>query len=139
MTSVSRTCTGQYDDYKSLSLDFGYRRYIPLPNHRFRVYGEGTIGLAFIDEIDVLFAAPQSNIVFDQTDFYDGTAAFTLGLNAGVLFPVSSQVDVNLQLGLRRLSGLSKVDQLVGTGLEEINDDSARLTFPLVMGVRFRF
>jgi hypothetical protein len=31
------------------------------------------------------------------------------------------------------------VDQLVGTGLEDINNDTARLTFPVVVGVRFRF
>jgi hypothetical protein len=31
------------------------------------------------------------------------------------------------------------VDQLVGTGLEAINNDSARLTFPIVVGVRIRF
>jgi hypothetical protein len=57
----------QYDDYKSLALDFGYRRYIPIGRQDLRVYGEATLGMAFIDEIDVLFAAPQSNIVFDQT------------------------------------------------------------------------
>jgi hypothetical protein len=31
------------------------------------------------------------------------------------------------------------VDQFLGTGLETINNDTARLTFPLVVGVRFRF
>ena len=130
---------GQYDDYKTLALDFGYRRYVSVPRYGLRVYGEGTIGIAFVDEIDVLFAAPQSNIIFDQTDFYDRTSAFTLGFNAGVLYPVGSQVDVNFQIGLRRVSGLAEVDNLVGTGLAEINDDSARLTFPIIGGVRFRF
>ncbi len=103
------------------------------------MYGEATIGIAFIDEINVLLAAPQANIVFDQTDFYDRTAAFTWGLNVGVLFPVTTKVDLNAQAGLRRISGLADVDQLVGTGLENINNDSARLTFPIVVGVRIRF
>jgi hypothetical protein len=129
----------QFADYKSLGLDFGYRRYFPLETRDLRVYGEATIGVAFIDEIDVLFAAPQGNIVFDQTDFYDATAAFTLSVSAGVLFRVAEQLDLNAQLGLRRVSGLSDVDQLVGTGLEDINNDTARLTFPIVVGVRFRF
>jgi Outer membrane protein beta-barrel domain len=130
---------GQYSDYKTLGLDFGYRRYVPLSNTRLRVYGEVSIGLAFIDEINVLLAAPQANIVFDNTDFYDSTASFTWGLNIGVLFPIATQVDLNAQLGLRRGSGLAEVDQLVGTGLDEINNDSARITFPIVVGVRFRF
>jgi hypothetical protein len=130
---------GQYSDYKSLGLDLGYRRYVPLQSTRFRVYGEVTIGAAFIDEINVLLSAPQSNLVTDQTDFYDSTAAFTWGINFGVLFPVASKIDLNAQLGLRGVTGLAEVDQLIGTGLEEINNDSARLTFPIVVGVRFRF
>jgi hypothetical protein len=129
----------QYSDYKSLSLDVGYRRYVPIERDDFRVYGEATIGLAFIDEINALLAAPQAGVVFDSTDFYDRTSAFTLGFNAGILFPIADQIDLNLQAGLRRVSGLSEVDQLVGTGLERINDDSARLTFPITVGVRFRF
>jgi hypothetical protein len=129
----------QYSDYQNFGLDLGYRRYVPLSNPNLRVYGEGTIGAAFIDSIDGQFAAPQANIIFDSTDFYDQTAAFTWSLNFGVLFRIAEQVDVNGQIGLRGSSGLSEVDQLVGTGLEEINNDSARLTLPIVFGVRFRF
>ena len=130
---------GQFTDYKSLALDFGYRRYVPIPVRDLRAYGEATVGIAFIDEIDALFAAPQSNIIFDQTDFYDATAAFTWSVSAGVLFRVAEQVDLNAQIGLRRVSGLAEPDQFVGTGLEEVNNDTARLTFPVVVGVRFRF
>lgn len=130
---------GQYSDYQTLALDFGYRRYVPLQTDKFRVYAEGTIGFGFIDAIDVRFAAPQSNAVFDDTDFYDQTAAFTWAIGAGVLFPIAERVDLNVQAGLRRVSGLSDVDQLIGTGLDDINNDSARLTFPVVIGARFRF
>jgi hypothetical protein len=34
---------------------------------------------------------------------------------------------------------MADVDQLVGTSLESINDDSSRLTVPVVVGLRFRF
>jgi hypothetical protein len=129
----------QYSDYKSFSLDFGYRRYVPLPIQKLRVYGEATIGVAIIDRINVQFAAPQANLVFQSTDFYDGTAAFTLGISGGVLFPITDRIDLNAQLGLRHVSGLSEVDQFVGTGLETINSDTSRLTFPITVGLRFRF
>lgn len=129
---------GQYDDYQAFGVDVGYRRYLPLQG-RLRVYGEGTVGLAVIGEIDLQLSAPQANIVLDQSDFYDRTAAFTAGVNVGVLFPLTDTVDLNAQAGLRRVSGLADVDQFEGTGLESINDDSARLTFPVVIGVRFRF
>ena len=130
---------GQYSDYKSFALDLGYRRYAPLSIKDLRVYGEGTIGIGWINRINVQLAAPQSNIAFTNNDFYDRTAAFTIGVNAGILLKIADQVDFNAQLGLRHVSGLSDVDQLVGTGLATINNDSARLTFPIVVGVRFRF
>jgi hypothetical protein len=130
---------GQFSDYKVIALDFGYRRYFPIATHGLRVYGEGTVGIAFLNSIDVVLAAPQANLIVDQTDFYDDTAAFTWGIGAGVLFRVAEQVDLNAQIGVRHVSGLSEVDQLVGTGLEEINNDTGRLTFPVVIGVRFRF
>jgi len=130
---------GQYSDYVSLGLDLGYRRYVPIENSNVRVFGEATVGMAFIDEINVVLSAPQANIVINQTDFYDRTGALTLGFNVGVLMPIASQVDLSAQVGLRRVSGLSDVDQLVGTGLDDINNDSSRLTFPIVIGARFRF
>ena len=130
---------GQYSDYKSFGLDLGYRRYVPIKAEGLRVYGEATVGAAFVDRINVQFAAPQNNTVFTATDFYDATAAFTWGINFGALFRVADQVDLNAQFGLRHVGGLSEVDQFLGTGLETINNDTARLTFPLVVGVRFRF
>lgn len=129
----------QYSDYKSFGLDLGYRRYAPIEVKNARVYGEATIGAAFIDRINAQFAAPQSNTNFTSTDFYDRTAAFTWGINVGGLFRVSDHVDFNAQVGLRHVSGLAEVDQFVGTGLDDINNDTSRLTFPLVVGVRFRF
>jgi hypothetical protein len=131
--------SSEFSDYISFGLDLGYRRYMPVKNPDWRVYGEATLGVAFIGEINALFAAPQADIVFEQTDFYDRTAAFTWTISAGALFRIAEKVDLNAQLGLRRVSGLSEVDQFVGTGLEEINNDNARLTFPIVVGVRFRF
>jgi hypothetical protein len=131
----------QYSDYQSFGLELGYRRYFPVSvgNTNIRFYGEGTIGAGFIDAIDIQLAAPTGNVVFDNTDFYDQSAAFTWSLNAGALFRMTQRMDLNAQFGLKKVSGLSEVDQLVGTGLDEINNDSGRLTFPIVVGVRFRF
>ena len=130
---------GQYSDYQSTALDFGYRRYLPLKKRDFSFYGEGTVGIGFIDSINVLLSAPQSNRVFNNTDFYDQTATFTWGINTGMLFRLNERVDLNAQIGIRHLSGLSDVDSLEGTDLEDINNDSGRLTVPIVIGLRVRF
>ena len=127
---------GQFSDYKSWALDVGYRRYVPVSGAR--VYAEGTIGIADIHRINVVFAAPQSNLITENGDFYDGTAAFTWSVAGGVLFPIAQQVDLSAQIGLRHVGGLANVDQFVGTSLAAINNDSARLSFPIIVGVRFR-
>jgi Outer membrane protein beta-barrel domain len=129
---------GQYSDYKSFSLDVGYRRYL-LVGSSLRPYAEALAGLAWVDRIDLQLAAPRANVVFNQMDFYDATAALTWNLNVGVLFPIADRLDLNGQFGLRHVGGLAQVDQFVGTGLENINHDTGRLTFPLRVGVRLRF
>ena len=132
------TLYGQYDDYESFSLDLGFRHYMPLRN-TLRAYGEGLLGLGFVSENDVILAAPQANLVGDATDFYDTTAAFTLGINVGMMGEVRKNVDVFGQLGLRFVTGMSQPDNLFGSGLEEINDNSSRWAIPFSVGVRFRF
>jgi hypothetical protein len=129
---------GQYDKYKSFGLDVGFRRYFDMSS-TMRPYVEGNFGLGFISEIDVVLSAPAANITQRATDFYDRTAAFSLGGAAGVLWQVSDRVGAYGQIGLRWMSGLSEIDNLAGTGLETINDDSSRWTLPIVIGMRVRF
>jgi hypothetical protein len=129
---------GQYQDYQSFGLDVGLRRYATVTQD-VRAYGEGTIGLAFVDETDVVLIAPGANLAGDATDFYDRTAAFALGGNAGLLWQLGDRLGVFGQLGIRYVTGMSEVDGLVGTGLEEINDSSARWTVPFLVGVRAQF
>jgi hypothetical protein len=130
---------GVFDDYNSFALEGGYRYHFDTNVERLRPYGSALLGVAVIDEIDVVLAAPALNLTLDATDFYDGTAAFSIAFEGGVLYGITDQVDVNASLGLRYVSGLSEIDGLQGTGLEDINDDSGRWTLPLMFGVRFRF
>jgi hypothetical protein len=132
------TLYGQYDKYKSFGLDVGFRRYFDM-NPKVRPYLEGTFGLGFITEIDVVLSAPSANFTGRATDFYDRTAAFALAGNAGVLWQVSDRVGAYGQFGLRWMSGLSQIDDLAGTGLETINDNSSRWTLPIMVGMRVRF
>jgi hypothetical protein len=129
---------GQYSDYQSFALDVGLRKY-GYTDRRFKPYGEGLIGLGFVDKTDVTLVAPQANVTFDNNDFYDQTAAFTFAGNAGVLWQLSDRIGAYAQLGVRYVSGMSEVDDLAGTGLETINDNSSRWTLPFVVGFSTRF
>ena len=130
---------GTFDDYHVWGLDVGYRRYFTVPQPRFRPYAGGEIGLNVIDEIDADLAVPALGATLAATDFYDGTAAFTFGVNGGVLIELNRRFDINVQLGLRHVSGLSEIDGLSGTGLEDINDDSGRWVLPFTVGARVKF
>ncbi|HET9369894.1 MAG TPA: hypothetical protein VFO19_06590 [Vicinamibacterales bacterium] len=130
-----------FDDYSVWGLDFGYRQYLSALERAPRVtpYFGGNIGVNVINEIDADLAVPALNLTRNATDFYDGTAAFTFEFNGGTLITVHPRVDLDLRLGLRFVTGLSDVDGLVGTGLEDINDDSGRWILPFTVGVRFKF
>jgi hypothetical protein len=128
-----------FDDYKAWTIEGAYRHYFATRDVRLRPYGGGSIGVAIINEIDGAFAAPQAGITRLATDFYDGTAAFSFGVNGGVLYGLTKRLDLNAQMGLRFNSGLSHIDSLVGTGLENINDKSSRWTLPISVGIRVNF
>jgi hypothetical protein len=128
---------GQYDPYKSLALDAGFRRYFD-PAKGIRTYAEGILGIGFISAIDVALSAPGANINALATDVYDRTAAWSFGGNIGLLWQTSPKVGVYGQIGLRWMSGLAQIDDL-GGGLQTINDGSSRWTLPIVFGVRTRF
>jgi hypothetical protein len=129
---------GQYADYQAFGLDVGLRRYGTV-SPTVRAYGEGTVGLGFVDRTEVTLVAPAANLSGETTDLYDRTAAFTLGANAGLLVQTSERLGVFAQMGFRWVSGMSQIDGLAGTGLETINDKSARWTFPFIAGIRVRF
>jgi len=128
----------QYADYQSMSMDFGYRRYSNV-KPLLRAYAEAAVGIAFVDETDVVLVAPQANLSETATDFYDRTAAFALSGNIGLLWQATQKAGVFGQIGVRYVTGMSEVDGLAGTGLETINDKSGRWTIPFLFGVRARF
>ena len=114
----------------------GARRYFPFARRDIRAFAEATIGIAAIDRINVQCSAAEHQRLH-QHRFLRWTSAF-VGHQHRRRAHVAD-IDVTGQFGLRHVGGLAKVDQFVGTGLEEINNDSARLTFPIVIGLRFRF
>jgi len=129
---------GQFSDYQALTLDLGARQYYPL-SPKVRAYGEGAIGIGFIDKIDIKLVAPGVNMITNANDVYDQTVAFSLGGNGGLMFDHSDKLGLFVQMGLRWTSGLAEIDDLVGTGLDTINDQSSRWTVPFIVGAHYRF
>lgn len=128
-----------FEDYTSVALDAGYRYHFGPLENRVRPYAGGTLGLAFISEMNADIAAPDLNLALNDTNFYDGTTAFAFGVEGGALIGVHERVDVNVNLGFRYTGGLSDIDPLGGSGLEDINDDTGRWTLPIMVGIRVKF
>jgi hypothetical protein len=129
---------GQFTDYQTFGIDVGLRRYGRVTD-KVRAYGEATIGLGFVDKVDVTLVAPGANLAGVSNDFYDQTTAFTVAGAAGMLVQTGQRVSFFGQLGLRWTSGMSEIDDLVGTGLDNINDKSSRWTLPFIVGIRYQF
>ena len=128
----------QYDDYQTNAFDFGIRRYSQ-SRPKLRAYGEALIGFAFVDKIGVTLVAPGANLVSQAADFYDSSTAFTFAVNMGAVVQTTDTIGFFGQLGFRRTGGLAEVDNLIGTGLDDINDKSSRWTLPFIFGVRYQF
>jgi hypothetical protein len=130
---------GTFDDYNAWSIEAGYRRYFPTTQERIRPFFGATLGVSIISEIDGALASPQAGLERYATDFYDGTAALTLGVSGGAVYSLNERLDLTGQLGFRYNSGLSAIDAFEGTGLEEVNDKSSRWTMPITVGLRLKF
>lgn len=133
---------GDFQDYSVWSLDFGYRRYfrwVDTPGQHFKVrpFAGFALGIADVPRIDGTFATAGG--VFFDDDLYDGTPAFTLGFNGGVLTALTDKLDVKVQLGFRHVGGLADIDRFQDTSLDKLNDESGRWTMPITFGVRYNF
>jgi hypothetical protein len=128
-----------FDDYSAWSIEAGYRRYFLLAQERLKPFFGATLGVSIISEIDGALASPQAGLERYATDFYDGTAALTLGASGGLLYNLNERLDVTGQLGFRYNSGLAAIDAFEGTGLEDVNDKSSRWTMPITFGLRVKF
>jgi hypothetical protein len=131
----------QFDDYRAIGIEAGYRYYFADrgASGRIKPYVGGLLGVDIVREIDAVITIPQQNVILDATNFYDRTGAFVFGLNGGALFDVNERLAVGAEIGLRHHSGLSQLEALTGTGLEDINDSSGRWTLPLTVGARVKF
>ena len=58
---------GQYSHYQTFALSVGLRRYTTV-RPKIRIYGEGLIGVGFVDKVDVTLAAPIMAVDFSYDD-----------------------------------------------------------------------
>ena len=129
-----------FTEYKYWGFEGGQRFYFA--RTRFTPYLGYLVGINRFSEISGTFAGvpPVDAPELANTDgsIYDKSWAISLGPTGGVLIGVGP-FEVMGEVQLRYIGGLSDVDWLVEEGLQDVNDESSRWSFPLVVGARIRF
>jgi hypothetical protein len=136
--------TAQFDDYKEYEASAGYRQYFRMNNTALTPYVAGSLGLKRVDEIRGTLSVPDANITLSNAQFYDASWVPTAGVDAGLLYPVTANFAVSFEAGLHYQFGLSGNDEtlgnpLVGSGLDSLNEEGSKLTFPMAVKGMVKF
>jgi hypothetical protein len=132
--------SARFDDYNYWGIEAGQRFYFT--RVRFTPYVGYFVGINRFDEINADFIAPpvgsQPAVAVENGQFFDSAWAFSFGPRGGVLIGLGP-IEVMGEVALRYMGGLSDVDPLSEAGLRDINDESSRWSFPILVGARLRF
>jgi hypothetical protein len=127
-----------FDDYTSYGVNGGVRYHFA-PDAGVSPYVAGLFGIRWVDAIPGTFSVPAAGVTLANTPFYDESAVPVVGGDVGVLFRVAPRVSVGVEGGVRYHSGLSELEGLAGTGLENLNDAGSRWSLPVSAVLRFGF
>jgi hypothetical protein len=127
-----------FSDYRDWGLEGGVRWHFA-PESGVNPYVAAAVGIRRVDAMPATFRVPAAGVVLPDTPFYDDSVVPTFGGDVGVQFAVAPRVRLGVEAGLRWTGGLSDLEGLAGTGLENLNDSSSRWTLPVLGTVSFRF
>ena len=83
-------------------------------------------------------SARSPSSVIPETRVFDASWAFSFGPTGGVLIGIGP-IEFQVETGFRFMGGLSDIDFLVNADLRDINAESSRWSWPLLLGARIRF
>jgi hypothetical protein len=129
-----------FDDYNYWGFEGGQRFYFT--RVRFTPYVGYLVGINRYDDIrGTILTLPPSltpGLASQDGRFFEKSWAFSLGPTGGVLVGLGP-IDLMGEVQFRFMGGLSDVDWLVEEGLRDINSESSRWSFPILIGTRIRF
>ena len=135
----SAPLSADLDDYSYWGLEGGQRFYFT--RVRFTPFLGYNVGINRFSHIDGRFTAPAVGsqlALAAEGRVFDSSWAFSMGPTGGVLIGVGP-FEVQAEVGLRYMGGLSDVDFLVNADLRDINAESSRWSIPILVGARLRF
>jgi opacity protein-like surface antigen len=137
--STTLPVRGTFSDYEALTLEGGYRYYFGELGPA-RPFVAGRLGATRTDDIRATFVIPDANITIANVPFTEAKWSVSGGVDVGLLFPVSDNVSITAQTGVRYVADLEGDDAAIGgLGLGSINDTGKRVSYPVSVGLRVDF
>jgi hypothetical protein len=132
--------TVEFTSFKYWGLEMGQRWFFA--RTRFTPYVGYLVGANRHQDIRGTFVNVPPNLTpglaAQNGKFFEKSWAISLGPTGGVLVGVGP-FEVMAETQFRFMGGLSDVDWLVEEGLRDINSESSRWSFPILVGARIRF
>lgn len=136
-TVANLQLNAQFDDYQAFMMDFGYRQYFG--TSALRPFVHGNVGFTRVSAIDATLTVPAANVTLSNVPFYDDSTVPSFGFGGGVQMDLNDTLAFQAGADLRWHGALGQNEGLAGTGLQTINDDSARWAMPVTAGITVRF
>ena len=129
-----------FTDYKYWGLEGGQRWFFA--RTRFTPFVGYLVGINRHQDIRGTFvnvpASSTPGLAAQDGKFFETSWAFSLGPTGGLLIGIGP-IEFMAEAQFRFLGGLSDVDWLVEEGLRDVNSESSRWSFPILLGARVRF
>ena len=132
--------TVNFTEYQYWGIEGGQRWFFA--RTRFTPYVGYLVGLNRHQDIRGTFVNVPANLTpglaAQDGKFFEKSWAFSFGPTGGFLIGIGP-IELMAEAQFKFIGGLSDVDWLVEQGLRDINTESSRWSFPILLGVRFRF
>jgi hypothetical protein len=128
----------RFSNARTLDFEGGVRYYF-LADGPLRTYVGGVAGLRFLDEINTTLRVLELGLTIPDVEYFDSSALFMFGGDAGITRDLSENVAIGGELGLRFQPKPGPRPILSGTGFEDINDTGSRWSIPINVFVAYKF
>ena len=125
---------GEFESIGEKSFELGYRHHLGALGP-FRPYVGGWGGFVRTNAISATLTLPGSSDPPINLPVLDASAAGVVAGGGGLLLPLTSRLALSVDANLRWRTSANSANVLVGTGLDNVGDGSARWSLPVVFGV----
>lgn len=129
---------GLFADYKDLTVEGGLRWHFA-PGSALAPYMNLVGGVRRVEAIPSTFSVPAAGVVLADTPFYDDSTVGLFGGDFGLSVRLTETLSLGAEAGLRWQGGLTEIEGLAGTGLENLNDVGSRWSLPVSAVLTIRF